>query len=254
MPLTFMRYFYIGANLRQLMTGLDLPNDPEYRDMMTSFTRAFSVASQGTDVLNPLSSLSGLQRNVGGTTTKIREIDLPRRVYDAILHLVNQSGDGTFASDYTTSFGQTDHLVLSPTAREVNRTEHGKISFSTRSKGVRDSFVIFKGSNGASDAGQIARIFLHTRTCNGALVTEPFILVDVYEPLSGDDENHDPYRKWVDIHTRLYYNAFQKESRIIRLEDIVSHFAAFTYTPTALARECIVVRNLDRVSWAYAAM
>ncbi|PIL29463.1 hypothetical protein GSI_08405 [Ganoderma sinense ZZ0214-1] len=246
MPLTFMRYFYIGANLCQLMASLDLPNDPEYADMMSSFSCAFSVAARGTDRFNPLSSLSGPHRDNGQATSKVREMELPKNIYDAILHLVNQSGEEAFASDYTTSFGHTDHLVLSPTARELNRIEHGKVLFSTRSKGVRDSFVIFKGPDGDSHAGQIARIFLHTRTRLGELVVEPFILVDVYEPLSGDDEGHDPYRKWPDIHTCLYYNAFQGDSQVIRLQDIVSHFAAFTYTPDALGRECVVVRDLDR--------
>ncbi|KAI1795827.1 hypothetical protein LXA43DRAFT_880746 [Ganoderma leucocontextum] len=253
MPLTFMRYFYIGANLRQLMAGLDLPNDPEYADMMNSFGRAFSVASRGADAFNPVSSLSGPHRNGGQAISKIREVELPKAVYDAILRLVNESGDEIFASEYTTSFGQTDRLVLSPTAQEVSRTNQGKVSFSTRSKGVRDSFVIFKGQGGDSRAGQISRIFLHTRTFRGELVVEPFILVDVYEPLSGDDEIHDPYRRWPDIHTSLYYNAFQSEQQVIGLEDIVSHFAAFAYTPNALGRECIVVRNLDRVSCVYSA-
>ena len=47
----------------------------------------------------------------------------------------------------------------------------------------------------------------------------------------------------------MYYNDFQPKVRVIRLSDVVSHFAAFVYTPDKMEVECMVARSLARVQF-----
>lgn len=58
----------------------------------------------------------------------------------------------------------------------------------------------------------------------------------------------DPYRQFEELNTHMRYNRFLPGTHILRLEEIISHFAAYIYTPEDVEEECIVVRSLDRVS------
>ena len=66
--------------------------------------------------------------------------------------------------------------------------------------------------------------------------------------LQSDHQRHDLFASFPELETRLYYNEFYPEARVIRLADMISHFAALIYTPEEIAKECIVARSLDRVS------
>ena len=88
---------------------------------------------------------------------------------------------------------------------------------------------------------------MHRRISDEGAVVEPFLLVRDFRPLSETDKARDPYRvlaPHLDIF--LCYNELETDYRLIRLQDVHGHFAAYMFTPTDIGKECIVVRALDR--------
>ena len=65
-------------------------------------------------------------------------------------------------------------------------------------------------------------------------------LVNKYRPFDSEDAKKDPYRRFPDSETRLFYNQFLPVPRVIRLEDVRCHFAALICIPPGLDMQCIV--------------
>ncbi|TFK82783.1 hypothetical protein K466DRAFT_499651 [Polyporus arcularius HHB13444] len=251
MPVTFMRYFYIGANIRRLMGTMDWPDTEEFKEMLNSFEDAFGEVLRGSRIVDTFP----FRKASGGTAEGAYEIKseegLPETIYEGILRLLNRLSTGQkYTSAYASRATTRNSPTLNPKGEEVPSIKQGNLVFATADKGLRDSFVVFRAEDTDGDglrAGQISKIYLHSRTKDSKPLVEPFFLVNVYRPLTGPDAARDPYRRWPDIHTRLYYNEFEADARIIGLDNIVAHFAAHAYTPEDIASECMLVRNLDRV-------
>ena len=115
---------------------------------------------------------------------------------------------------------------------------------------MRNSFVLYSTSADKSSrhAGQIQSIFYHQRREGGTTVTEPFFVVQEFRPLSDAHAAKDPYRQYKQLNTELHYNECLSAIHVLKLDEIISHFAAYIYTPEDIGVECIVVRSLDRVS------
>ncbi len=250
MPVTFLRYFYIGANVRRFMATMQWPSNPEFQDMLRTFENAFGDIVRGTRVVDTLfrNTASGATDDKYDITKEAR---LPEFVYEGILRVLNASGCAQFISAYTSQTTTRTRVTLNPNGQEVGSITREKVDFGTADKSPRNSFVIFLAKDGSPGdglrAGQISKIFLHARKKDGELFVEPFLLINAYQPLSASDAAQDPYRRWPDINTSLYYNRFEQTPRVVRMADVISHFASHVYTPEDIAQECIVVRNLDRV-------
>lgn len=246
MPLTFMRYFYIGANVRRLMATTDWPDDPEYREMLDSFEEAFGDVIRGTRVVDSLPFLNGRAQSRGSKYDVDQEAPLPTAIYEGILHALTGLYKETWTSAYTLRTSTRSRPALNPNGQKVPSVERDRLVFASRDAITRNSFVVFKDGD-VLRAGQISEIYLHNRGKDGKPVTEPFFVINAYKPLSDSDAARDPYRRWPHINTCLYQNEFEDQTRVLRFEDIVAHFASYVYTPEDIPHECIVVRNLDRV-------
>lgn len=254
MPLTFMRYFYIGAGLRQLMMSMKWPDDAIYEEMMQNFRDTFSDGTLGTRVVDALPFRATTGEDIPTLAQDdIAEAPLPRLVYESILELLNsESGEDCYSSAYQ-GHGQARHTpnaLLNPYGQQVTSVTRDKLVFATaEKKGLRNSFVVFKDAvfEGRACAGQISQIYLHSRNRAGITVTEAFLQIKAYEHLTDQDAIKDPYCQWKDLNTHLCYSSFQERTPFVRLGDVIAHFAAYMYTPDDIGKECIVVRSLDRV-------
>ncbi len=251
-----MRWFYIGANLRQLMETMEWPDSPEYAEVMASFREAFGDAMQGTRVVDALPFSTAANSLDDNKYDAEQEEILPIPVYTAILSFLNTVRQRAFTSAYVSRPATRGHAPLNPKGQEVGSVLRAKVTYATASHGARNSFVIFndrtRTADGVPRAGQISQIYLHAHRVSEKMAVEPFFVVKAYQHLTDADALCDPYRRWPDINTSLYYNQFEDDALIVPMDDIVSHFASHVYTPEDIERECIVVRNLDRVSSAAA--
>ncbi|KAI1790683.1 hypothetical protein LXA43DRAFT_890611 [Ganoderma leucocontextum] len=254
-PGTFMRGFYTGAKLRWLMESESWPAEREFQDMVVKFHAAFGHGTHRprfTNVLTePFSTDAETDPQIPSNYPGSEEKKLPHDVYQRLLSYVNSSSPACFASLYTDT-SASSWPFLPDTAEFVSRVTHLGVAYATRRrKGLRSSFVLFRPAGSTSNlivAGQIDSIFHHTRMEGEKHITETFVLVDEYTQLSDEDQQHDPYRKFLDGNTWVCYNRFHGEKRLLRLLDIVVHFAALEHTPEGIDEPCIVVRSLDRVS------
>ncbi|PIL27816.1 hypothetical protein GSI_10970 [Ganoderma sinense ZZ0214-1] len=248
MPLTFMKYFYIGATLRWFVTSYQWPNTSVFTHMVNSFRQAFSSISSGSCINDFIPFGATSCQPCMEDYDEDKEKQLPRTVYTELLALVSSTVT-PFSSTYGSDQG---HPILNDRVNFVPRVEHGGMTFSTRRLGKRDSFIIFeqlelaRGLQMFPCAGQIIDLFLHVRSEHGQPVVEYFAVVEEYTPLSDLDAAQDPYRRFSDLQTRLFYRRSRPSPRVIRLGSIQAHFAALFYKPDEIAEECVVVRSLDR--------
>ncbi|KAI0706040.1 hypothetical protein C8T65DRAFT_577464 [Cerioporus squamosus] len=249
MPLTFMRYFYIGANLRWLIATTTWPDESAFTEMMETYNRTFRDAAQS----NPrLASFRPFRTEVETPTFSEKEaVDLDRGIYRALLARVTALCGPVFSSIFDLS---DRRRPLSNSVNCIKSFDHGGVKYATDRASLCNSFVTFTLPLDSTlplpfpRAGRIKDIFLHRRIQDGRTVTEPFFVVDEYIPLTEQDATLDPYRKYEDLETRLFYNRVHATPHVLSLDDIAAHFASLVYTPEDIQRECVVVRSLDRVS------
>ncbi|KAI0752993.1 hypothetical protein C8Q80DRAFT_1217329 [Daedaleopsis nitida] len=254
MPLTFMRYFYIGANLRWLMSTTTWPDNAPFRAMMDSYKKTFRDAARSDPRLASINAFGEETAPVLPEYSESDAKDLPRDIYDALLSRITDQVGPYFSSVFNLSDRRPG---LPDSANNLRRFEHGGVRFGTQNKQKRNSFITFHlpntGRGETPRAGQIREILLHLRVENGRNVLQPFFVVDEYVPLSDAHAALDPFRKFDNINTWLFHDEFARTPRVLALEDIQAHFAAFVYTPTDIGRKCMVVQSLDRDSACAAA-
>lgn len=254
MPCTFMTYFYIGAKLRWLMAAESWPADEEFQDMVASFQAAFQDAAQGTRVVDASAftphpeDMAPLKTRASGTDKQLDEA-----LYERLLALVNSRFEHPFYDSLHDSEHGEHRPYLPSSAIFVSHATQGGVTFSTAESGVRNSFVLLQDpQHSGVVAGQIKRIFTHTRMEGTTTVMETYIVAQEYKTLSQSHQALDPFRAFPDVPTWLCYNEKHANEHLVRLDDVVSHFAAYVYTPLDIKKECIVVRSLDRVRLYYA--
>ncbi|OJT08399.1 hypothetical protein TRAPUB_704, partial [Trametes pubescens] len=179
-----------------------------------------------------------------------KETGLSSEIYGALLARLNFGQEpALFTSLYAKQDNERPRLHLF--ANNVPNVVRDALTFASAKAAIRNSFILFKDLSSADSeprAGQIRQIFLHGCMENGKKIVEPFIVVDEYRSLSSSHGALDPYCVFPDLNTRLYYNKHIDQPRVLKVSDIVSHFAAFFYTPDTIGTECIVARSLERVS------
>ena len=240
-----MKYFYIGANLRWFLTGFQWPDTGVFKAMVSAFMGAFSNLSSGTRMGDFVLFGAASTRPTLTDYDEKKQKVLPPLVYKKLVTLLS-SATTSFSSEHESHHGLP---ILNDKVNYVPRVEHGGVSFATRHSGLRDSFILFDTSPGQRfpAAGQITDIFLHTRTEHGEPTIEYFLVVEEYTPLSEPDQAKDPYRRFSDLETRLFYRRLRPSPFVVRLDSIRTHFAAFFYKPDDIDEDCVVVRSLDRV-------
>lgn len=244
MPTTFLRYFCIGANLRSLVSGISWPDNDLYRSFQDSFNQAIG------DALAGLPGILSEPEEEFSYNERCSE-ELSRDVYDALLLKLNSSSENTYRSAYDTSHADPQACALSVRAQPVQRVKKAGITFHSGTfsrRGVRSSYVLCRDTATAERyPAQIQRIFYHVRQERDTHRAEPFLEVQKYLPLSAMDAKHDLYRIWPGYPGRTYYNRLDGVARVVRLDEIISHFTGTPYTPEDIDQECIFIFSLERV-------
>ncbi|THH19759.1 hypothetical protein EUX98_g8711 [Antrodiella citrinella] len=243
MPLTFMRYFCIGANLRWFMATFD------WQESEISATRAFmsTFGRRGPGTLNAdLDALFHGTSHAEEVSTEYdssKERKLGDKIYQRLLRRINQGATHrfeAFGSPGTSRAWLNSDVVYVPTAH------YRGVLYGTPHGSRRNCHILYTHpSSGNVSAGQISNIFQHCRIEDDRKIVETFLLVKTYKSLTGPDAEVDPFRKFSALGAHLCYNTLE-DVQLIRLDDIVSHFAAYTYTPEDIEQECIVVLSVNR--------
>ena len=134
--------------------------------------------------------------------------------------------------------------IINDCTQPVKKFEVDGLIYGTCGRSKRNSFVLFTTANGNTSAGQIFDIFQHARREDDRIVVEPFFVVKVFQPLREDLHPHDLYHAFPDLDTKLYLAEFEPFLHVLRLDQIMCHFAAFFYVPQGIEQKC-VVRSLD---------
>ncbi|KAI0364513.1 hypothetical protein BV20DRAFT_1039369 [Pilatotrama ljubarskyi] len=253
MPITFMQYFYAGANLRSLMEEIEWPDATPFRAMRTAYYDAFRSATRGTRLADFRPVLEQDGEDVLSPSARYDEkklVELPQDIYDGLLRRITELEGPLFASTFARLEDHRPRLPLG--AQHVSTFDHFGITYAKQAFSRANSYILFRdGSERSQDfprAGQIQDIFLHGRMVAGKAIVEPFFVINELVPLSPEHAEVDLFRHLEDIQSRLFYNRTTSTPCILSLNDIRSHFAAFTYIPVDIGEECIVIKLLDRVS------
>ena len=249
-----MKFFYIGANVRWLMSTTPWPDEPMYHEMMITFQRAYKDATRGTRVTDTPSFGPDFSHiDASPDYNHLKEQPLESSIYTQLFSLVQSSGGVCYKSHLAQDVDGRPRLPA--VGGFVASIRRSGMTFTTSRNSVGDSRVTFIDRTGPADtdpqypsAGQIEDIFYHRRLEGSRTVVEPFVVVKKYVPLSADHSPHDPFRRFEDLQTRIYYDEFFPDLRVVPLRDIVAHFASLVYTPPGIERPCVIVRSLDRVS------
>ncbi|KAJ3559008.1 hypothetical protein NM688_g599 [Phlebia brevispora] len=244
MPLTFLRSFGIGANLRWLLsivkepgTGADL-----WADMMKACASAFGDLPGGPNMKGFWASRQQDDDDYEARYDSTKaSVSLNPTLYQSFLQVVNRAST-QFAPCLRTlpdhSWGQHDLPILFNSMQPARQIKYRGHHYGKRGKSQRNSFVLIKTEH-APVAAQIVDIFLHSREANGRRTIEPFFVIEELEPLNSLHQGQDPYRLFPHLDTYLCYNRF-KSPRVIALQDIHSHFAAYVYSPIGIDEECML--------------
>lgn len=254
MPLTFLRYFCIGSTLRWFISSTQWPDHQYFYEMQRSQLSAFGSA---------FSHVRGLREGTDDFTWKDKkQSTLTEELYRQLLCKINASSTVKYSP--LVSGGQLLQSLrdrLSPVARlpttivRVKSLKRAGVVFGTAARSSRNSYVLFKKQEGVlmpkivNSAGRITDIFYHRRLVNGKERIEPFFVISAYSRLAEHHFSYDLWRHIPGLDTELYYNHLEDEVHLVGLEDVISHFAAYTYTPHGINSECMLVRSLDRVSF-----
>ncbi|TFY56546.1 hypothetical protein EVJ58_g7577 [Rhodofomes roseus] len=253
-PLTYMRIFHAAAELRWQVSSAEWPDDEGIREMLRAFDVVYRDAARGTRVIDILGTIPGSCPDIilEATYSSLSDSRLDRNIYNALLYVMNTAG---LTRKFATFHSNADNnaILLSPFARFLPKLEVSGLTYGTRSGNIRNSFICFRDPSShdpsVARAGQIAQLFLHSHINpqSNEQVVEPYVVVDQYEELSEDHARQDPYRRFPLLNTKLCYNRFTGTSVVIRVVDVIAHFAAFFYDPDGIGEGCVVVRSLDRV-------
>ncbi|KAH9853712.1 hypothetical protein C2E23DRAFT_915053 [Lenzites betulinus] len=258
-PLTFMRLFYAGAELRWLMSSMEWPDSEEFRDVLDSFRKTYQDAARGSRVLDIFSSIPTSTDTANESLKEmyagLSDSRLDNQKYLSFVGLIRALYGPEHFIAYHSDL-EDPRSRLSPHVRTLTKLEIGRVTYGTRANHIRNSFVCFRDPSSGNPtlvhAGQISQIFLHSRIGpDKERIVQSFVVIDEYIALTDEHAGVDPYLRFPQINTRLYYDRFHSQPIIVRSSDLVSHFAAYFYVPEGIKQRCVVVRSLDRVRCSF---
>ncbi|RDX43314.1 hypothetical protein OH76DRAFT_1361390 [Lentinus brumalis] len=245
MPQTYMKYFYMAASLRWAMSTVEWPNVKWFHEWLETFKTVFRDITAGSRFVEWFSSFT---EGAEYTYNERRHTILPESLYNQLFNIISTTSPRRFASAHAS----TNPYKLSRLPEEahfVRSVARGAMKFTTVNSGKRDCYVKCRLSQGETTrflVGRIEQIFYHRRSVKKRTIVEPFLVVSEYEPLSGEDQAHDPFRSFPELEAGLYYTSL-RPVQVVPLSDVVSHVAVLPYTPEIVSKECIVIKSLDRV-------
>jgi hypothetical protein len=250
MDLTIMRGFCRGGNFRALMAQENLP--PAFQEIRPIFDRFFGSALSGTVLADILS----LGTTADGTDVPILvdepTTSLPEETYHGLLLCLNRGHPFPCYVSYRTE-PQPLTFAVEPRALQEKMVKINGATFTCASKHTGNSLVLFKLADETFErAGQIQSIFAHRRQgLEGKLITEFFYVIQQFKELTDEQRQHDPYRRFPLLCTRLCSREYLPSELVIKTHNIVSHFASCPYESRELPGGFHVVLSLNRVRKTY---
>ena len=238
-----MKAFCRGSNLRALLGKADAPDFlKDFQEIFAQFFAPTLPSLQGdiealNDVTNITDSLNRLET-------------LSDDTYERLLTCLNE---GVVPGHYVSCRNEPrpGTCVIQPCAQEIYSTKVQGMTFSPSSKHIGNSRILFcLAGDSFQLAGEIQRIFVHQRhgsVPSNNLVTKTFYVVRAFRELNHQQAVHDPYRQFPLLFVRLCCNELEMEERIIRSDQIISHFAGCPYESKELQGNFLVVLSLSKV-------
>ncbi|KAI0362926.1 hypothetical protein BV20DRAFT_1074530 [Pilatotrama ljubarskyi] len=167
-PLTFMRLFCSGSELRWMMSSTVWPDSAEFREVVDALKKLYQDHTHGSrvhDIFGPFASPSSAEdRRYEEMYTNLRKSSLDDQQYARFVDLITTLSPGIFtAYNADLSDGRSR---LSRKIRILPNLQVGRVTYGARADQIRNSFVCFKDPTSAEPelvrAGQISRIFLHS--------------------------------------------------------------------------------------------
>ncbi|PIL35294.1 hypothetical protein GSI_02019 [Ganoderma sinense ZZ0214-1] len=155
-PLTFMRLFYAGAELRCSISATNWPDFVQYRKVLEAFDDVYKDTSHGSRIIDVIDATSNLR--FGASADDLQEMfdglentKLDHTSYHALVDLVlSIPGSADVFTPYYS--GASDHRSrLSPLVSHLPTLMHGGVVYGTRTRNIRNSFICFK------NPGELAR-------------------------------------------------------------------------------------------------
>jgi hypothetical protein len=139
---------------------------------------------------------------------------------------------------------------LCPRATKYTKFERLGETYQVAASSHGSSKIVYRGSVDWS-AGRIREIFSHTRQQISGNVTETFLVIDSYAPLSHEHAQRDHYRKFPhSAGGRLFYDRFLPQPVLLRKRDVVCHFAGISHVDVSgIDGGCIWVLPLNKVGF-----
>ncbi|KAL1944059.1 hypothetical protein VTO73DRAFT_3877 [Trametes versicolor] len=270
LELTFMMHSCRAANFQPLLRS------PPVQRYMQDFSNALTAAGKHD---RRGMRLDAILRSSTGTSTPdeslpqgepykgSRPAHLEAAVYKALLERFSFE-DGAQYMDERQYFSEhpAGKLPLPRTAVRCTSVFLDGVSYKPWNRSPGDSNVMFRHPALGNELrpGRIETVALHTRrNTHGQDISETFLVIRPLKPLNDSDAELDPYRKYPGVGGRLYYDAYEDQIRVLRGEDVASHFALTRMdhlvvkvaseadtTKTAerrISKPCIHVRPLDRL-------
>lgn len=102
------------------------------------------------------------------------------------------------------------------------------IKFSTFRHSPGDSMVLIRTGAGVDNRpARIRDIFVHAHPGpDGSHLEERYLVVESFKDLHPSEKAFDPYRRYPFLDIRLYYDALEPGTVLVKASDIVSHFAS----------------------------
>ena len=145
-----------------------------------------------------------------------------------------------------------DMWIVDPRVQDKQTVTVNGVTFACVSKHIGNSRILFAiVGNKLQHVGEIQRIFIHQRRAiglNAEFVMETFFVVRQFRALDDMQAAYDPYHRFPGLPCRLFSTQFMHGDRVIRAQNIVSHFAGCPYQRPELSGQFLVVLSLNRVS------
>lgn len=208
------------------------------QSLLPSFLRSFRSDRRGT-LLNDILAFQSPSQNIIAETNKFEapareNITLSDTVYRQLCQWVTRQNGSSIR--YINRF-----------AVPLTAITDSDLSYKISDSSPGDSNVVFTDEAGDWRAGSICQIFKHTRMQEGDRVTETFLVINEYLPLSPSHSRGDPYRKFPIAGGRLFYSQFTSLPIILTIADVKCHAVVTSRSLPGTSIECVHVLPLDKV-------
>lgn len=209
--------FCMGQNLRAMFRVDFLP--PVLQNLISLYQRVFRSDLRGEDILAFDERFKKMEEHVIWTPNDLST--LSNSEYQLLRNRISRDDPG---------------MAGQPIVNAVfNRTKIRRLgqTFQTANTLPVDSRVFYRNERGERSAGDIVKIFSHSReTSTGQVITETFVIIHDYTPVSSTQLNLDHYRELQRTFPPvgfLLFKSSRSSHRIISIDNVDCHLAYYPF-------------------------